>query len=452
MSKVANGTPRGKKKSRRGKTFYINCSGCARSGMNAEKIKNYLIKNDLIMVDAVERADLILMLTCGLPTSTPHELKVIQEYKKLKGEIIICGCLPAMEPERLAEVFDGRTVITKELERIDEIFPDLRYKFKDMDDTNRLFTEGHYHQYSRDAKIPITALFLESFAYFVRGLQRIVLNVIEYEVKMPFLERTGLPRLIEVDPDGYSIRISSGCLGNCSYCAIKDAIGRLRSKSPDDILEEIRIAISKGEYRISFVSDDAGAYGLDIGTNLVSLLKRVLEEDERIQIEYLQDVHPQYLCRFGDEFIELVRTGRIKSLQTAVQSGSERVLKLMNRPLDVEEYKTIIKKMKKAYPAIRIRTQMIVGFPSETEKDFEETVRLLRDCHFDQTDAYQYHEYSSCDSKKIFPKIPKETMEERQRILLDMGRPRMIIFSRINIKRVLQQIAFMLGLWKEPKY
>ncbi|MGA1866256.1 MAG: radical SAM protein [Thermoplasmatota archaeon] len=452
MMEAGSETRTDRKKSLRRKTFFINCSGCARSGMNAEKVRDYLVKNGLRMVNVVEKADLILMLTCGLPTSTPGELKVIHEYKKCKGELIICGCLPAMEPERLAEVFDGRTVITRELERIDDLFPDFRFKFKDMGDTNRLFGEGYYHQYSKSTNVPIKALFLESFAYFVRGLEQIVLRVIEYEIRMPFLERTGLPRLIDVDPEGYSVRISSGCLGNCSYCAIKDAIGRLRSKAPEEILQEVRTAVSKGEYRISIVSDDAGAYGLDIGTDMISLLKKVLDVDEKIRIDYLQDVNPQYLCRFGDELIEMIGTGRIKSLQTAVQSGSERLLRLMNRPLDVDRYKMMIKNMKKAYPRVRIRTQMIVGFPSETEEDFDETVKLLKECCFDQVDVYKYHEYGSCASVEIFPKVSMKTMEERQRALIDMGRPQLVIFSRINIKRVLQQIGFILGLWKEPLY
>ncbi|MGA1866620.1 MAG: radical SAM protein [Thermoplasmatota archaeon] len=436
MSKAASRVRVDKGALQRRETFFVKCHGCARSGMNAEKVRHYLIKNGLAMVDAAEKADHIFVLTCGLFTPTPYELHEIQEFDKLKGELVVCGCLPAMEPERLAEVFNGRTVITKELERIDELFPDFRYKFKDMDDVNRLFKNGEgLGDYYLDKKtIELT-----------RGRKNLFKRALDHEISVPLLNRTNLPRLIEVDPHHHLVRVSRGCIGNCSYCAIKFAIGRLESKDPDEIIKEVQGAVSKGRYDLEIISDDTGAYGLDIGTNMISLLERILDVDEKIRIVYLQDVHPHYLCKFGDELIGLIKTGRIKSLQSAVQSGSERVLRLMNRPLDVERYKTMINKMKKAYPKIKIRTQIIVGFPSETEDDFNDSVRLLRECHFDQVDVYQYREYGSCASAKITPKVSKEIMEKRQNTLMQMERPRLIIFSRVTIFRMIEQLRFIIS-------
>jgi len=422
------------------KSYFINCSGCARSGMNAEKMKTYLNMNGFKEVDNPESADFIFMLTCGLPSSTPHELKLIPEYQKLKGELIVCGCLPAMEPERLTSVFNGKTVITKELDKIGEMFPNFQFKFRDIDDPNRLFRDGHYHQYTKDAdgsKI---------------GINKLLRSIWEHEITLPSLNRTRLPRFIDVDPDQYSIRISRGCAGNCSYCAIRFAVGKLHSKEPDEIIREVIRAISRGTYKISLVSDDTGAYGQDIGTNIVNLLKQILNIDPRIEIEYLQDLNPLYLCRYGDELVDLIRTKRIKSFQTAIQSGSERVLRLMNRPTDVKRYKTLIEKMRKVYPGIKIRNQIIVGFPSETEEDFNETKRLLKECKFDQVDVYQYHEYKLCNSTMIFPKVSKEIKINRQRELIDLGTPQLIIFSRINLKRISHYIGSKLRIWKEPLY
>ena len=407
--------------------------------MNAEKIKTYLIMNNLRMVDTPELADFILMFTCGLFTPTPYELYQIQEYQKLKGELIVCGCLPAMEPERVANVFDGKIVITKELEKIDNLFPDFRFKFKDVDEPNSLFRNGNYYEDEEDEDS-------------IKGDKKILTSILEHEIRIPLLNKTNLPRLIETDPNHYLIRISRGCAGNCSYCAIRFAVGKLHSKEPDEIIREVIRAISRGTYKISLVSDDTGAYGQDIGTNIVNLLKQILNIDPRIEIEYLQDLNPLYLCRYGDELVDLIRTKRIKSFQTAIQSGSERVLRLMNRPTDVKRYKTLIEKMRKVYPGIKIRNQIIVGFPSETEEDFNETKRLLKECKFDQVDVYLYREYSLCNSAMIFPKVSKEIKINRQRELIDLGTPHLIIFSRINLKRISHYIGSKLRIWKEPLY
>lgn len=421
-------------------TFFLKCHGCARSGMNGERIKNYLIKNDLKMVTAPDEADYNFIFTCGLFTPTPYELYEIQEFKKLKGELIVCGCLPAMEPEKVAEVFDGRTVISKDLEKIDELFPDFRFRFRDVDDSNTLFKGGEGlgdHYESNMGKKP------------KKNLKQLLISIYDHEISIPILNWTRLPRMIEVDPEHYLIRISRGCLGNCSYCSIKHAIGRLKSKDPGLIIREVERAVSDGRFKIEIISDDSGAYGLDIGTNYVSLLRQILDVDERIKIEYLQDVHPHYLYRYQDELIDLVKTGRIRSLQTAIQSGSERILKLMNRPTDVERYKMMIEKLKKAHPGIRIRTQVIVGFPSETEEDFNDTMKLLKECSFDMVDVYQYREYSSCSSAEISPKVSKEVMEKRQEILLDLNHPPVIIFSKVNIRRLFQYTRFK--LWSQGK-
>ncbi|MBN1365075.1 MAG: radical SAM protein [Syntrophaceae bacterium] len=433
-------------------TFFISCSGCARSGMNAEKVRILMERNNLKMVDSPDFADYILMLTCGLPTAMPYVLLEIQVYKELKGELIVCGCMPAMEPEKLEEVFNGKTVITKELAKIDELFPDFRYKFKDAEDPNICFKNGHYHPYIKSVHDSIKNLLQKALKEPIKASKQLIWKVLEHEIRMPILNRTGLPRLITVDPDKYSIRISQGCKGNCSYCAIRFAIGRLKSKDPDQVIHEVQEAISKGIFSISIVSDDSGTYGSDIGTNIISLLQRILNVDKRVQIEYLQDLHPHHLIRFKDDLIELFKTGRIKSLQSAFQSGSERILHLMNRPMDIGAFKETINELKKAFSSLKIGTQVIVGFPSETEEDFSETVKVLEDCRFDQVDIFRYYEYKLCQSSSIFPKVPKEIMEKRQRLLLDKRPPTLIVFSRINMKRILHQIGFRLKLWKEPVY
>lgn len=176
----------------------------------------------------------------------------------------------------------------------------------------------------------------------------------------------------------FTLRISEGCLGNCSYCTIKKAIGRLKSKPESVILTELKAALLKKQYHININSSDSGSYGLDIDSNLPKLLNAILNENKKIIIEYIQDLHPFWIIRYKEEMLRLVGTKRIKSILSAVQSWNKRILKLMNRYIDLEEFNEIMNRMKEIYPHLRLRTQVIVGFPTETEEEFEDTVAFIK--------------------------------------------------------------------------
>jgi tRNA A37 methylthiotransferase MiaB len=242
---------------------------------------------------------------------------------------------------------------------IDKIFPKFKTKFREIDDPNRIFLRNSdfiKNSIIKQSMRKITGINL------IAPLNRIFGNY---------------PRGIDVNGNLFTIRISDGCSGNCSYCDIKKAIGPLKSKPMDEIMGETGKAISRRQFKINIISNDTGAYGIDIGTNIIELLKRILEQDKRITIEFIQDLHPAYIERYGDGFIELIHTKRIKSILSAVQSGNDRVIRLMKRPLNAENYKQTIHDFKKAYPGLGLKTQIIAGFPSETREEFQETLNYI---------------------------------------------------------------------------
>lgn len=252
-----------------------------------------------------------------------------------------------------------------------------------------------------------------------------------------YARRVGNPRLsIDFNNELFTLRISTGCLGKCSYCNIKRAIGPLKSKPIWFILDELKKGIASKKFRLNLVASDTGSYGLDIGATFPQLLDAILVADSRIIIQFIQDLHPKWLYRYKDDLIRIVGTKRIRSILTAVQSGSERILRLMNRCNHFPEYRRVIDAMKKAYPGLRLRSQVIVGFPTETEEDLLDTINFIKKCKFDEIDIFHYYETPTMDSAKIYPKVPEDLIRERIVRLYDalpvsmVKRPHQVINQR----------------------
>ncbi|MFQ5952073.1 MAG: radical SAM protein [Candidatus Omnitrophota bacterium] len=405
-------------------SFFITNKGCPRRALDAERIKTYLIANNQKIVDDPRKADYIFVVSCGLKWPEEASIETIKKFKNLKGEIIVCGCLPEMNPKKLNKVFNGRRISTAELDKIDAFFPDFSVKFRDVPDANigyeKNICKGKMPleiRLKRSIKNKFDIVPLCKFLYnFIRTIEKIRKKT---SIKKPFAFENKVRNIIkpfpwiDVDNAYFSLRISEGCLGNCSYCTIRKAIGRLKSKPMPVILEELRKSFSQGNYKLNIQSSDSGSYGLDIGTNLPELLNVILKEDKKITFEFIQDLHPHWLCTYRKEFIKLSKAKKIKSILTAFQSGSSRILKLMNRSQNMDEYIEVLNKMKEVNPRLRLRTQVIVGFPTETEKDFEDTLKVIREVKFDQIDIFQYYETELMHSTKICPKVPRDIIAKR---------------------------------------
>lgn len=392
------------------KKFFIEALGCALRELDAEKIKNWLLSNGLKFTLSSGEADYILFVICGLNKERCEDgINRIQAFKKMKGELIVVGCLPIMHPDMFKKAFSGKTVITKEIEKIDEIFPEFKIKFKDTPDANRSFVSA-----ATDL-IQITRRFTRaSIRLYIDKIFQTLLEAKNAVISgRPLRNVEGLVGGIGFDNAYFSLRISDGCSWSCSYCSMKKAIGSAKSKPIKTVLEEVRRGIGQKRYKFNIISSDSGSYGLDIGLTLPQLLKEILAQDERIVIEFVQDLNPFFLCKYKDELVKLIKTGRIKSTSTPFQSGSERILGLMNRRLDFAEFKEAIKEIKKANPNFKLRTQVIIGFPTETNEDFLRTGEILDCCRFDEVDLFAYYEGDGTVSQTIVPKVSVNIISER---------------------------------------
>jgi threonylcarbamoyladenosine tRNA methylthiotransferase CDKAL1 len=173
------------------------------------------------------------------------------------------------------------------------------------------------------------------------------------------------------------IIISNGCLGSCTYCAVKIARGNLESKPILKIIDEIKVSIDNGAKEIFLTSQDNACYGQDKGTNLISLLKEILKikGDFKIRIGM---ANPQHIKPILKELIKIYKNKKIyKFLHIPIQSGDNKVLKDMNRFYKIEDVFKIVKEFKKEIKNITIATDVIVGFPTEKEEEFKNTIKAI---------------------------------------------------------------------------
>lgn len=331
--------------------IFIKTFGCTLNQKNSKEVVN-----NLNVTKDIKKAELIIVNTCGVKEQT--ERKIIKYLKKLKdvykipdSKIIIIGCLVTINKNALLE-----------------IYPKARY-------------------------------------YTVEELNKL----------KDFLDTKFEKRTINKSRFTEPIIISNGCLGNCSYCAVKFARGKLKSRPIQEIIKEIKDKYKQDSREFLLTAQDTACYGFDINTNIVDLLKEITSQDLDFKLR-LGMGNPLYLYKFKEEIVELFKSNKIyKFLHIPIQSGSNKILKKMKRPYTKELYINLIKYFKENIKDITLATDIIVGFPSETQDDFKETVDVLKKLKFDFTFISRFGQRKNIEANKyedMHSKIKKERSRE----------------------------------------
>ncbi|MFH1210131.1 MAG: tRNA (N(6)-L-threonylcarbamoyladenosine(37)-C(2))-methylthiotransferase [archaeon] len=310
---------------------YIETYGCTANQDNTLIFKGLL--KDYKIVSNIKEADIIIVNTCTVKQATESKIienlkKIIKEYPKKK--IIIAGCMPEAEPKICRKLFPNASLIN---------------------------------------------------TYHVTDISKIIKSSLKNK-RLELLgkrkeNKTNLDKITK-NKDTVSIQIAEGCLGDCTYCITKLAKGNLQSFPEEDIINEIKKRIKDGYKRINLTSTDNGCYGLDIKTSLVSLLCDAIKipGDFKLRVGM---INPNYAKLYLKDLIKIYRSDKIiKFLHIPVQSGSNKILKDMNRKYKVQDFMRVVNEFRKNIPEINISTDIIVGYPNETENDFEETLNLLK--------------------------------------------------------------------------
>lgn len=312
--------------------FWIEAYGCSANFSDMEIISGILQQDGFNLVDHPERADINLIVTCSVKNSTEH--KMIERIKSLTNmnkPLIIAGCLPAADERMVKSLSPSASLIGPDSIKL---VSNVSLSALERTPTTNLDS-------MRDEKI-------------------------------------NLPK-IRINPVISIVQISTGCLSECTFCQTKLAKGKLRSFRTGHIINQIKTDIEMGSKEIWLTSTDNGCYGLDIGTNIVNLLKGCEQIDKYFKIR-LGMLNPMYLKNFGKEISNVYSTSNklFKFIHIPIQSGSESILKKMKRDHTINSILELVDRLKSNNPAITIATDIITGFPTETDEDFDKTMKLIR--------------------------------------------------------------------------
>jgi tRNA A37 methylthiotransferase MiaB len=180
----------------------------------------------------------------------------------------------------------------------------------------------------------------------------------------------------------------------------------------DMVIKEFEEGLGKGYKNFALLGTEVGAYGKDLGIDLVVLLKELISREGDYRIS-LRNLHPRNLIEMLPEFRKIFATGKISYIACAPESGNNRILGLMNRGYKIEDFKEAIGILNKEFPQMKIRTQIIVGFPTETEEEFQDSMRLVDDLHFDFVEVYMFEVRKGTRAATMTSQIPNIAKKRR---------------------------------------
>lgn len=215
------------------------------------------------------------------------------------------------------------------------------------------------------------------------------------------------------------VKIQDGCENFCTYCIIPYVRGKCRSKKEDNVLSEITTLVNNGYNEIVLTGIHTGNYGVDINTDFSSILEKILNIKglKRLRISSIE------ITELDDKFLELLKNPILcNHLHIPLQSGGEKTLKRMNRKYDKKYFKEEIEKIRKIRPDISITTDVIVGFPGETEEDFNECVDFIKEINFSKLHVFPYSKRDGTVAAKMKDQIDGKVKKERVKTLLDLSK------------------------------
>ena len=336
---------------------FIESYGCTFNQADGQIIAGNLQANDIEIVDSIDEADVVIVNTCYV--KLPTEDKMTFRIQKLQKEfpdkkIIVGGCMVEIDPEKL-----------------DKIGPNISWIGP--------------HQLNKSASV-VNATYCGDV-----------------------IRETGFSKESKVC-------VCEGCLGACTFCCTRFARGPLNSYPISDIVFEAQRAIENGACEIQLTAQDTAAFGRDSGEKLSDLIREVanLKGDFRVRVGMM---HPKNILNDVDEIIDAMKHPKVYDfIHLPVQSGSDKVLSEMRRGHSVEQYKNIVSKFKEEIPNVTLATDIIVGYPTESDEDFDETVKLLEEIKPSLIHLSKYQHRKGAISSSL-PEIPREIMKKRSKFL-----------------------------------
>ncbi|MDO4733031.1 MAG: tRNA (N6-isopentenyl adenosine(37)-C2)-methylthiotransferase MiaB [Bacillota bacterium] len=370
--------------------FYIQTFGCQMNENDSRLLASLLQKNGYQEVARPEDAGLILINTCCVRENAENKaLGYLGSIKKLYEEdrsrvIVICGCM--MQQKGKAEL--------------------IRSKYPYVKIIMGTFSASRLPEY---------------IAQVSAGTR----SIIDVEEHYDGTELKYTPETVEKALDGdykAQVNISYGCNNFCSYCIVPYVRGRERSRSAADILEEIRLLTENGVREVQLLGQNVNSYGKDLpaaqSCDFASLLEQVCQVPGLRRVRYMTS-HPR---DFSYDLVDVIRKNPkiCHHFHLPLQAGCDELLKRMNRGYSRKYYWELLQYIRSRIPEAVISTDLIVGFPGETEQQFQETLDFVAECRFDAAYTFIYSQRSGTPAAKMPDQIPEEEKKLRLQRLMDV--------------------------------
>lgn len=321
--------------------IWVESYGCSASFADAEMISGIIVNGGHTLASSSKDSDLNLIVTCSVKDATAN--KMVNRIKRLKSKpLVVAGCLAKAEPKSVQKFSPnaslmGPNSIGKTLQIIDHTLSGRK----------------------------------------------------EIELEDSDVTKTGLPK-VRLNPVVGIVEIASGCMSECTFCQTKLARGDLQSYRLGDIVRQVEHEVNDGCKEIWLTSTDNGCYGLDIGTTLPELVNKVAEIPKEFMIR-VGMMNPMYMPKIKNDLVESFENDKVfKFLHVPVQSGSNDILHEMKRGHTAETFRDVVKRFRDRFNRFTISTDIIVGFPGETEQDFQDTIQLIKDTKPDVVNLSRY--------------------------------------------------------------
>ncbi|MBE2905048.1 tRNA (N6-isopentenyl adenosine(37)-C2)-methylthiotransferase MiaB [Anoxybacillus sp. LAT_35] len=359
-----------------GRKFYIRTYGCQMNEHDTEVMAGIFMALGYEPTDRPEDANVILLNTCAIRENAENkvfgEIGHLKPLKQNNPDLLlgVCGCMSQEE-----------SVVNKILKQ---------FQYVDM-----IFGTHNIH------RLP----YILKEAYMSKEM------VVEVWSKEGDVIEN-LPKVRKGNIKAW-VNIMYGCDKFCTYCIVPYTRGKERSRRPEDIIQEVRHLAAQGYKEITLLGQNVNAYGKDF-TDMKYGLGDLMDELRKIDIPRIRFTtsHPR---DFDDRLIEVLAKGGnlVEHIHLPVQSGSSEVLKMMARKYTREQYLELVRKIKEAIPGVALTTDIIVGFPNETDEQFEETLSLYREVEFDSAFTFIYSPREGTPAAKMVDNVPMEVKKER---------------------------------------
>ena len=332
--------------------IWVEAYGCSASFSDSEMISGLIVNGGHTLAENSEDSDLSVIVTCSVKDATAS--KMIHRIKESNSKpLVVAGCLPKAEKDTVEKFAENASLLGPN-------------------------------------SIGKTLQVIQST---LEGKKLIALDDSD-------ISKVGLPK-IRLNPAVGIVEIASGCMSECTFCQTKLSKGDLQSYRVGDIVRQVKTEIADGCSEVWLTSTDNGCYGFDIDSDLPELVNSVVDIPEKFFVR-VGMMNPMYMPRIRDNLLKSFESSKVfKFLHIPVQSGSDKVLNDMKRGHTANTFRDVASRFRGKFENFTISTDVIVGFPTETEDDFEMTMKLLEETRPDIVNLSKYSQRPGTDAAEM---------------------------------------------------